>query len=226
VEKLQVSDGHAVLEIGGGWGGLAATLARAGAGRVTSVTISPSQLAEASSLVQNETFAKRIEFKLQDYREVKGRFDRIVSIEMIEAVGRQFIPKYFETIRDRLTPGGLCVLQAITIAEERFNSYCRRPDFIQRFVFPGGFLPSKTFLRDALETAGLKIVATENFGESYALTLREWRRRFVEKWPQVEGLGFDASFRRLWEYYLCYCEAGFRSGMVDVGLYSIQHSRS
>jgi cyclopropane-fatty-acyl-phospholipid synthase len=226
VEKLQVSDGHAVLEIGGGWGGLAATLARAGAGRVTSVTISPSQLAEASSLVQNETFANRIEFKLQDYREVKGRFDRIVSIEMIEAVGRQFIPKYFETIRDRLTPGGLCVLQAITIAEERFNSYCRRPDFIQRFVFPGGFLPSKTFLRDALETAGLKIVATENFGESYALTLREWRRRFVEKWPQVEGLGFDASFRRLWEYYLCYCEAGFRSGMVDVGLYSIQHSRS
>jgi cyclopropane-fatty-acyl-phospholipid synthase len=226
LEKLQVSDGHAVLEIGGGWGGLAATLARAGASRITSVTISPSQLAEASSLVQNEPFANRVEFKLQDYREVKGRFDRIVSIEMIEAVGRQFIPKYFETIRDRLTPGGLCVLQAITIAEERFNSYCRRPDFIQRFVFPGGFLPSKTFLRDALERADLKIVAMENFGESYALTLREWRRRFLDKWPQVERLGFDAPFRRLWEYYLCYCEAGFRSGMVDVGLYCIQHSRS
>jgi cyclopropane-fatty-acyl-phospholipid synthase len=145
---------------------------------------------------------------------------------MIEAVGRQFIPKFFEIISDRLTPGGLCVLQAITIAEERFNSYCRRPDFIQRFVFPGGFLPSKGFLRDALERADLKIVATENFGESYALTLREWRRRFLDKWPQVERLGFDAPFRRLWEYYLCYCEAGFRSGMVDVGLYSIQHSRS
>jgi len=226
VEKLQVSNANTVLEIGGGWGGLAATLARAGAGRVTSVTISPSQLAEASTLVQNEALADRVEFKLQDYREISGRFDRIVSIEMIEAVGRQFIPKYFETIRDRLTPGGLCVLQAITIAEERFNNYCRRPDFIQRFVFPGGFLPSKTFLRDALEKADLKIVAAENFGESYALTLREWRRRFLEKWPQVERLGFDAPFRRLWEYYLCYCEAGFRSGMVDVGLYSIQHRHS
>jgi cyclopropane-fatty-acyl-phospholipid synthase len=226
VEKLQVSNAHAVLEIGGGWGGLATTLARAGVGRITSVTISPSQLAEASSLVRSEALADRIEFKLQDYREVKGRFDRIVSIEMIEAVGRQFIPRYFETIRDRLTPSGLFVLQAITIAEERFNSYCGRPDFIQRFVFPGGFLPSKTFLRDALERADLKIVAAENFGESYALTLREWRRRFLEKWPQVERLGFDAPFRRLWEYYLCYCEAGFRSGMIDVGLYSIQHRRA
>jgi len=226
VEKLQISTAHAVLEIGGGWGGLAAALARAGVGRVTSVTISPSQLAEASSLIQKEALADRVEFRLQDYREVKGRFDRIVSIEMIEAVGRQFMPKYFETIRDRLTPGGLCVLQAITIAEERFSNYCKRPDFIQRFVFPGGFLPSKTFLRDALESADLKIVAVENFGESYALTLREWRRRFLEKWPHVERLGFDTPFRRLWEYYLCYCEAGFRSGMVDVGLYSIQHRRS
>jgi cyclopropane-fatty-acyl-phospholipid synthase len=226
VEKLQVSSTHAVLEIGGGWGGLAATLARAGVGRITSVTISPSQLAEASSLVQNEELSDRVEFKLQDYRDIRGRFDRIVSIEMIEAVGRQFIPKYFETIRDCLAPGGLCVLQAITIAEESFASYCRRPDFIQRFVFPGGFLPSKTFLRDSLEKADLKIVAVENFGESYALTLREWRRRFLEKWPQIELLGFDAPFRRLWEYYLSYCEAGFRSGMVDVGIYSIQHRGS
>jgi len=225
-DKLRISNASTVLEIGGGWGALAATLARAGAARVTSVTISPSQLEEASSLVRKEDLADRVEFKLQDYREVEGRFDRVVSIEMIEAVGRQFVPKYFETIRDRLMPGGLCVLQAITIAEDRFASYCRRPDFIQRFVFPGGFLPSKAFLREALERADLKIVEVENFGESYALTLREWRRRFLEKWPQIERLGFDAPFRRLWEYYLCYCEAAFRSGMVDVGLYSIRHRGS
>jgi cyclopropane-fatty-acyl-phospholipid synthase len=223
VETLEISRGSSILEIGGGWGGLAATLARAGAGRVTSVTISPSQLDEASALIANEKLADRVEFKLQDYRDVKGRFDRIVSIEMIEAVGREFIPKYFETIRDRLTPGGLCVIQAITIAEDRFSTYCRRPDFIQRFVFPGGFLPSRKFLREALEKADLTLVAAETFGESYALTLRDWRRRFLEKWPQIEQLGFDAPFKRLWEYYLGYCEAGFRSGLIDVGLYSIRH---
>ena len=226
IDKLQVSKASTVLEIGGGWGALAATLARAGANRITSITISPSQLDEANMLIRSEDLVNRVEFKLQDYREIKGRFDRIVSIEMIEAVGREFIPKYFEIIRDSLTPGGLCVIQAITIAEDRFGSYCRRPDFIQRFVFPGGFLPSRAFLRDALERADLRLVATENFGESYALTLREWRRRFLETWPQIERLGFDAPFRRLWEYYLCYCEAAFRCGVIDVGFYSIRHRLS
>ena len=143
---------------------------------------------------------------------------------MIEAVGREFMPGYFETIRARLKPGGLCVLQAITIAEERFAAYCRRPDFIQRYIFPGGFLPSKTLLREMAEKAGLRLVAAENFGDSYALTLREWRRRFLEAWPEIERLGFNASFKRLWEYYLCYCEAGFRSRSIDVGLYSLAHA--
>ena len=226
VEELQVSAASTVLEIGSGWGGLAASIARVGTGRVTSVTISPSQLEEARSLVLREQLADRVEFKLQDYREVQGRFDRIVSIEMIEAVGRKFMPRYFETIRDRLKPGGLCVIQAITISDNHFSTYCRRPDFIQRFVFPGGFLPSDQFFRESLERAGLRIVASENFGESYALTLREWRRRFLETWPQVERLGFAPPFKRLWEYYLCYSEAGFRSGMIDLGLYSIQHSRT
>ena len=226
VDKLQIAPGSTVLEIGSGWGGLAATIARAGVDKITSVTISPSQLNEARALVEKEALSDRVEFKLQDYRDLQGRFDRIVSIEMIEAVGRKFMPAYFETIRDRLKPGGLCVLQAITIAEDRFATYCRQPDFIQRFVFPGGFLPSKTFLRDALRKADLELVATENFGESYALTLLEWRKRFLHMWPQIEKLGFDAPFKRLWEYYLCYCEAGFRSGSVDVGLYSIRHARS
>lgn len=222
VEALQVSPAAQVLEIGSGWGGLAARLARAGADRITSVTISPSQLEEARARVVREDLADRVEFRLQDYRDINGLFDRVVSIEMIEAVGKTYMPKYFELIRERLKPGGLCVLQAITIAEGAFVGYCRRPDFIQRYVFPGGFLPSKTFLRETAEKAGLRLVRTEAFGDSYALTLREWRRRFHEAWPQIERLGFDAPFRRLWDYYLSYCEAGFRAGMIDVGLYSLE----
>ena len=224
VERLQLAGGDSVLEIGCGWGGLATKIAQDSAARVTGVTISPAQLDEARALVQEKSLEDRVELRLQDYRDIQGRFDRIVSIEMIEAVGREFMPKYFDTIRERLKPGGLCVLQAITIAEDRFAGYCRRPDFIQRYIFPGGFLPSKTLMRETIERAGLKLTAVENFGESYALTLREWRHRFLNAWPEIEKLGFGPSFKRLWEYYLCYCEAGFRAGAIDVGIYSVAHA--
>lgn len=226
VDKLDLHPAATVLEIGGGWGAMAATLARAGVKRVTSLTISPAQLTAAKALSAREAIESQVEFKLQDYRDVEGRFDRIVSIEMIEAVGKTYLPKYFETIREALKPDGVCVLQAITIAEDRFDAYCRRPDFIQRHVFPGGFLPSKTYMRETLEKAGLKLVDVETFGDSYALTLKEWRRRFLEAWPQIERMGFDAPFRRLWEYYLCYCEAGFRTGTIDVGLYCLQRDNA
>jgi cyclopropane-fatty-acyl-phospholipid synthase len=223
VDRLQLAGENSVLEIGCGWGGLATTIAQRSAARVTGVTISPAQLDRARALVQEKALENRVDLRLQDYRDVEGRFDRIVSVEMVEAVGREYLPRYFETIRERLKPGGLCVLQAITIAEDRFADYCRRPDFIQRYIFPGGFLPSKTFLRETIEQAGLKLTAVENFGGSYALTLREWRRRFLAAWPEIERLGFGPSFKRLWEYYLCYCEAGFRSGTIDVGIYSLAH---
>jgi cyclopropane-fatty-acyl-phospholipid synthase len=224
VESLQLAGDDSVLEIGCGWGGLATKIAKDGAARVTGVTISPAQLDKARALVAEQSLEDRVELRLQDYRDIKGRFDRIVSIEMVEAVGREYIPKYFDTIRERLKPGGLCVLQAITIAEDRFAGYCRRPDFIQRYIFPGGFLPSKTLMRETIERAGLKLTAVENFGDSYALTLREWRRRFLNAWPEIEKLGFGPPFKRLWEYYLCYCEAGFRAGAIDVGLYSLAHA--
>jgi cyclopropane-fatty-acyl-phospholipid synthase len=224
VDRLQLGGDDSVLEIGCGWGGLATTIAQNSAARVTGVTISPAQLDSARALVQEKSLGDRVELRLQDYRDIEGRFDRIVSIEMVEAVGREFMPRYFETIRERLKPGGLCVLQAITIAEDRFADYCRRPDFIQRYIFPGGFLPSKTFLRETIERAGLTLTAVEHFGGSYALTLREWRRRFLNAWPEIEQLGFGLSFKRLWEYYLCYCEAGFRSGVIDVGIYSLSHA--
>jgi cyclopropane-fatty-acyl-phospholipid synthase len=142
-----------------------------------------------------------------------------LAVKASRAIGRSVVRKFLVLIE-----AGRIVVELPT--GDRVERTGRLPGLIQRFVFPGGFLPSKTFLRQALERADLKIVAAENFGESNALTLRKWRRRFLEKWPQVEWLGFDAPFRRLWEYYLCYCEAGFRSGMIDVGLYSIQHRRA
>jgi cyclopropane-fatty-acyl-phospholipid synthase len=225
VDRLGVETGARVLELGCGWGALAARIAKHGA-RVTGVTLSRSQLELARAVGREETIEDRLDLRLEDYRDVDGRYDRIVSIEMIEAVGREYLPKFFEQIRERLEPGGRCVLQAITIAEERFADYCRRPDFIQRYIFPGGFLPTKTLMRETLERAGLRLASAETFAGSYALTLREWRRRFLAAWPEIERLGFPQSFRRTWEYYLCYCEAGFRAGAIDVGLYCVTHAQT
>jgi cyclopropane-fatty-acyl-phospholipid synthase len=226
IDRLNLDGGESVLEIGGGWGALAAAIAKSRGARVTSLTISPAQLSDAEARAREESLNGKIEFKLMDYRDVRGVFDRIVSIEMIEAVGKEYLPKYFETIRNRLRPGGLCVLQAITIAEDRFSSYCRRPDFIQRFIFPGGFLPSKTYMREIVEAHGLRLLSSDTFGDSYARTLREWRLRFLAAWPEIETMGFEESFRRLWEFYLSYCEGGFRAGAIDVGLYSLVHAES
>jgi cyclopropane-fatty-acyl-phospholipid synthase len=224
IDRLDLDGGESVLEIGSGWGALAAAIAKSRGARVTGLTISPAQLSDAEARARQESVGEKIEFKLMDYRDVGGVFDRIVSIEMIEAVGREYLPKYFETIRNRLRPGGVCVLQAITIAEDRFASYCSRPDFIQRYIFPGGFLPTKTYMREVLEAHGLRLLAADHFGDSYALTLREWRRRFLAAWPEIEKMGFQEPFKRLWEFYLSYCEGGFRAGAIDVGLYSLAHA--
>ena len=221
IERLGLEGGENVLEIGGGWGALATSVAASTGARVTSVTVSEAQLDFARNRLHAAGLADRVKFELMDYRDVVGDFDRIVSIEMIESVGKHFLPQYFATIRDRLRPQGVCVLQAITIAEDRFEAYCRRPDFIQQFIFPGGFLPSKTHMHEVIEAQGLKLIACETFADSYALTLREWRRRFLGAWPEIERLGFQESFRRLWEFYLGYCEGAFRAGAIDVGLYSL-----
>ncbi|MDQ0395803.1 SAM-dependent methyltransferase [Labrys monachus] len=222
VSALQPRPGDRVLEIGCGWGALAARLGGERAA-VTAVTLSPAQLSMARAVVRQAGIADRVDLRLQDYREIEGRYDRIVSIEMIEAVGERFLPGYFHALARRLEPGGRAVIQAITIAEERFEGYRARPDFIQRSIFPGGFLPTKALMRRRLEEAGLRLVAAENFGHSYARTLHDWRTRFEAAWPEIEKLGYSASFRRLWTYYLSYCEAGFRADALDVGLYSIVH---
>ncbi|ODN71946.1 SAM-dependent methyltransferase [Methylobrevis pamukkalensis] len=235
LDLLGAGPGERVLEIGCGWGTLAAEIAARGA-HVTGLTISPSQAVHARANVAERGGAEQVEIRLEDYRDVTGTYDRIVSIEMIEAVGEAYWPVYFRTIRDRLAPGGAALLQVITIAEDRFDDYRRDTDFIQRHIFPGGFLPSKTVLRQQIAAAGLTLVHEECFGRSYASTLAAWRTRFHAAWERIEALpaaddepphrrrrGFDDRFRRLWDYYLCYCEAGFLEGTIDVGLYRIEH---
>jgi cyclopropane-fatty-acyl-phospholipid synthase len=225
LDLLDARKGESVLEIGCGWGGLAVAMAHGGAGPITGLTLSKEQLAHARGVVAAHADDARIDLRLEDYRDIRGKFDRIVSIEMIEAVGREYWPVYFATLRDRLAEGGHIVLQAITIEDSRFEKYLATPDFIQRYIFPGGALPCPSALADEAQRAGLRLETIETFGDGYARTLVEWRRRFHENWSQIEALGFDASFHRLWDYYLCYCEGGFRAGAIDVGLYKLTHSR-
>lgn len=219
--ELALSPGHSVLEIGCGWGGFAERVAEQGCA-VTGLTLSPSQLAYADKRLVDA--GHRHDLRLEDYRDVRGTFDRIVSIEMLEAVGRAYWPSYFAMIKQRLAQDGLAVLQVITLDESRFDGYVDQVDFIQRYIFPGGMLPTPTVMREQIAQAGLSLKSTFTFGDSYAKTLAEWSKRFHAALPAVEALGFDARFQRLWNYYLAYCEGGFRVGMLDVGLYTITHA--
>lgn len=218
VELLDLRGGERVLEIGCGWGALAVRLAQCGAS-VTGVTLSSEQLAYARQQSREAGLKEAVSLELTDYRDVGGRYDRVVSIEMLEAVGEAYWPDYFKTLRDRLKADGTAVLQVITIDEARFDTYRKSPDFIQLHVFPGGMLPAKRLIAEQAKAAGLKLVSTESFAPSYAKTLAEWRERFVAAWPKIAAMGFPPSFGRLWEYYLCYCEAGFRTGAIDVSFF-------
>lgn len=211
-----------VLEIGCGWGGLAERIGATTDCEVTGLTLSPAQLAHASARLRAAELDHRVRVHLRDYRDETGRFDRIVSIEMLEAVGESYWPNYFGVLRDRLRSGGLAVLQGITIAEDRNETYRTCTDFIQHYIFPGGMLPTQAEMQRQTEAAGLITRSVETFGMSYARTLAEWRRRFHKAWPELERQGFDTRFRRMWDYYLAYCEGGFRSGAINVGLYVLE----
>ncbi len=219
IELLEAKRDQQVLELGCGWGGLAEQLVQKVGCHVTGVTLSPAQLEYAAGRQSVAVQLGNADLRLQDYRDVEGIFDRVVSIEMMEAVGEAYWPTYFTTLRDRLKPGGLAVVQAITIAEDKFEGYRRCTDFIQHYIFPGGMLPTITEIKRQAEMAGLRLRSTETFGGSYARTLAEWRKRFHAAWPEIASLGFDTRFRRMWDYYLAYCEGGFRAGTINVGLY-------
>ncbi len=214
-EAIDLRPDQKLLEIGCGWGGFAEYAAKCGA-KVVGLTISKEQRDFAQRRIHEAGLSEKVEIRLQDYRDERGQYDRIASIEMIEAVGEQFWPKYFSQLRDRLLPGGLAGIQAITIQDNLFQTYRREVDFIQRYVFPGGMLPSPQVLKALGDKFGVPVIRERIFGEDYAKTLSTWRNNFREAWPNLKPLGFDDRFRRLWEYYLSYCEAGFLSGNIDV----------
>jgi cyclopropane-fatty-acyl-phospholipid synthase len=215
-EAIDLRPGQKLLEIGCGWGGFAEYAAKTCGATVVGLTISKEQRDFARQRIHRAGLAEKVEIKLQDYRDERCHYDRIASIEMIEAVGEQFWPKYFSQLRDRLLPGGLAGIQAITIQDSLFQAYRREVDFIQRYVFPGGMLPSPQILKSLGDAFGVPVIREHIFGQDYAKTLATWRNNFREAWPHLTPLGFDDRFRRLWEYYLSYCEAGFLSGNIDV----------
>jgi cyclopropane-fatty-acyl-phospholipid synthase len=222
-ELLDIHKDNDVLEIGCGWGALAISLAQH-CRSVTGVTLSAEQLVHAKDRVRDAGLEDSVALELRDYRDITGSFDRIVSIEMIEAVGEAFWPNYFQALHDRLRPGGSVVLQAITIDESRFESYRQSPDFIQRHVFPGGMLPTRSAIVREGEKVGLAFSFSERFGESYAQTLSEWRRRFLASRKAVATMGFSEEFQRMWDYYLSYSEGAFRAGVIDVGFYGFRRA--
>ncbi|MEM6657967.1 MAG: cyclopropane-fatty-acyl-phospholipid synthase family protein [Pseudomonadota bacterium] len=216
VDEMGVKPGDHVLEIGCGWGGFAEYAARERGLRVTCLTISKEQLKYAVQRIENAGLSDLVEFKLLDYRDERGRYDGIASIEMFEAVGQKYWPVYFDTVRERLKPGAQATLQIITVGDHRWDFYKNGVDFIQKYIFPGGMLPSPTILRQQIDQAGLHLVRSKEFGKSYDLTLRRWYDTFNSKWDQISDLGFDERFRRMWNYYLTACGAAFDTGNCDV----------
>ena len=221
---LNLKPGDQVLEIGCGWGGFAEIASREFGANVTGITLSKEQLRFAKDRIAAQGLQSNVDLQLIDYRDIDGLYDHIVSIEMFEAVGEEHWPTYFSTLKQRLKPGGKAVLQIISIENERFDDYRASADFIQRYIFPGGMLPSPEKLNIEIKKADLKLTDEHLFGLDYAKTLEIWRRNFLNAWPVISSqANFDDRFKRMWVYYLAYCEGGFRERSIDVGLYQIEH---
>ncbi len=216
IDQMGAQAGDHILEIGCGWGGFAEYAAKERGIRVTGLTISEEQIKYARERIEKAGLSDMVEFKLQDYRDEKGTYDGIASIEMFEAVGEQYWPAYFNTVRDRLKPGKNATLQIITVQDRRWEVYKRGVDFIQKYIFPGGMLPSPKALRDQVVKAGLSIERSIEFGPSYSISLRRWHDTFNERWDQIAAMGFDERFRRMWNFYLTSCAATFESANCDV----------
>ena len=216
--------GAHLLEIGCGWGGFAEIAAKEFGARVTSLTISDAQFKFAKDRMARLGLQDLVEIRHQDYRDTTGQFDGIASIEMFEAVGEEYWPTYFSKVKEVLKPGGRASLQIITIDDDLFESYRKRADFIQHHIFPGGMLPSDTALEQQTQSAGLVVDQRFMFGKDYAETLRQWLNAFDQAWSDIASVEFDERFRRLWRFYMAYCEAGFETGRIDVGQFTLKHA--
>ncbi len=214
-DKLQLSPADHVVEIGTGWGGFAIYAAKHYGCKITTTTISAEQHRYAQEKVKAEGLSDKITLLLEDYRDLTGQYDKLVSIEMIEAVGHAWYDNYFKQCSNLLKPDGMMLLQAITIADQRYKVAKREVDFIQRYIFPGGCLPSVTEISKSItKVTDMRFYHLEDIGPHYATTLRKWRERFFENWPQIKKLGYSDTFSRMWEYYLCYCEGGFEERAI------------
>lgn len=216
IDQMGAQPGDHILEIGCGWGGFAEYAAKERGMKVTGLTISEEQFKYAQERIEKAGLSDRVDFKLQDYRDERGIYDGIASIEMFEAVGEKYWPTYFDTVRERLKPGKSATLQIITVQDRRWDVYRRGVDFIQKYIFPGGMLPSPKALREQVVKAGLAVERSVEFGQSYDITLRRWHETFNERWDQISALGFDERFRRMWNFYLTSCASTFQSANCDV----------
>jgi cyclopropane-fatty-acyl-phospholipid synthase len=211
-----IQTGSRVLEIGCGWGGFAEYAAKEHGAEVTAITISKEQYDYAKHRISAAGLSNQVDIQLLDYRDLDGRYDSVVSIEMIEAVGEEYWPSYFDQVAHCLKSGGKAVIQMITMNDQSYDYYRSGPDFIQRYIFPGGMLPAMKVLTPTIENAGLHLMQAEGFGMDYARTLEMWRQRFLHAWPRLFEMGFDQHFKKMWELYLAYCEGGFRTNYIDV----------
>ena len=226
IDQMGVKPGDHVLEIGCGWGGFAEYAAKERGLKVTGLTISKEQLLYAQKRIKNKGLEDKVDLKLQDYRDEKGVYDGVASIEMFEAVGEKYWPIYFETIKHCLKPGRQATLQIITVHDARWDVYRKSVDFIQKYIFPGGMLPSPTVLKQEVTKAGLRVQHSIEFGKSYSQTLRRWFDVFNEQWDTINDMGFDDRFRRMWNFYLTSCAATFESGNCDVTQITLQKPES
>ena len=214
-QKLQLKPMDHLVEIGSGWGGFAIYAAQHYGCKVTTITISQAQYDEAVARVEAAGLAHRVDVQLKDYRLLEGKFDKLVSIEMIEAVGEPYLSTYFQQCRNLLKPNGLALIQAITIEDARYKKALNTVDYIKRYIFPGSFIPCISVLTQTASEQKLRLKHLEDIGQSYAQTLHCWRKNFLAAHEQVLALGFDENFIRMWDFYLCYCEGGFKEGVIS-----------
>ncbi len=223
IDLIKPNNGDKVLEIGCGWGGFAEYLGKKYDVKLDCITISKKQFEYAKKRIHKCGLNEKVNIEIKDYRDLQGKYNSIASIEMIEAVGQNYLESYFQTIKDNLSGGGKAAIQAITIDDSLFDRYKNKQDFIQKYIFPGGFLPNKNSINRYVSDNGLTVNSYISYADHYANTLSIWRNEFIKKWELIKNQGFDLKFKRMWEFYLSYCEAGFKSKNIDLIQFSLQN---